>query len=213
MTPHAHVWTPESIARWWKWMRPHHTAAGQWFSNQCARTISKRILSAWQSHVPITRVLDFGAGQGTGLEAAFRRARASQQPLAWDRADLDQSPGHNQYDLIVVNQVIEHLDDTLGVATLCALRLRLASGGMLWVTVPYAEHLAAGMTVCPECGCTYHRMQHMRSISPSDLADDLVRAGYSDIRVWPDNLDDHAGWWARAREHPHLVATAQAGPQ
>jgi glycosyltransferase involved in cell wall biosynthesis/SAM-dependent methyltransferase len=73
----------------------------------------------------------------------------------------------NSFDMVMANDVIEHLPETIyqtGVAEL----FRVASKYVL-ISVPHAEQLEKSFTKCSDCGCVYHINHHQRSFYEKDL--------------------------------------------
>ncbi|MDJ0737023.1 MAG: glycosyltransferase [Nostocaceae cyanobacterium] len=73
----------------------------------------------------------------------------------------------NSFDLVMANDVIEHLPDDIylkGVAEL----FRVASKYVL-ISVPHAEQLEKSFTKCAECNHVYHINHHQRSFSEQEL--------------------------------------------
>lgn len=69
----------------------------------------------------------------------------------------------NFIDCVFAVEIIEHLSDTYLSATLNEIYRILKPGGYLIITTPNNEDLEANKTICPECGCIFHRWQHVRS--------------------------------------------------
>ncbi len=66
-------------------------------------------------------------------------------------------------DFVVAAEVLEHLDDRQrrrAVEEICRV---LRPGGWFLGTVPYAEDLSLGHTICPSCRHTFHRWGHQES--------------------------------------------------
>jgi SAM-dependent methyltransferase len=77
-------------------------------------------------------------------------------------------------DVVVVSEVLEHLDDVERSNGLAEIRRILKSGGYIVGTVPYRDPLQQGMTVCPHCGEVFHRWGHKKTFDLAGLAKELA---------------------------------------
>ncbi|MFO1054801.1 MAG: glycosyltransferase [Planctomycetota bacterium] len=71
------------------------------------------------------------------------------------------------FDLVMANDVLEHLDDAALGATIAEMR-RVASRHVL-VTVPLREQLARSSARCAVCNAVVHVNRHLRSFREADL--------------------------------------------
>jgi SAM-dependent methyltransferase len=69
----------------------------------------------------------------------------------------------SSFDFVVASEVLEHLSTTQLTAGLAGISRLLRPGGWFIGTVPFAEDLAAGETVCQHCGAKQHRWGHQQS--------------------------------------------------
>lgn len=79
------------------------------------------------------------------------------------------------FDVVVMSEVLEHLDDDTLTGGLEQIVRVLKSGGHLLGTVPADENLRAGQTVCPDCGKRFHRWGHRQSFTAATLTERLGR--------------------------------------
>lgn len=73
----------------------------------------------------------------------------------------------DSFDLVMINDVIEHLPQDVLRETLA--ELRRVSARYIIVTVPFMERLDAGMTCCTHCGTVYHIAHHLNSFGVCEL--------------------------------------------
>jgi len=99
-------------------------------------------------------------------------------------------PGYSQsipwpeiyFDVVVMSEVLEHLDDkTLDTSIREAWRV-LKNGGRFIGTVPAHEDLRELTVVCPDCGSTFHRWGHLQSFDAGRL-NNLLSESFASIRV------------------------------
>lgn len=79
----------------------------------------------------------------------------------------------HSFDVVIMSEVIEHLDDTTIANSLKELARVLKPGGRLIGTVPADEILLDGQIVCPHCGKQSHRWGHVQSFSRERLCTTL----------------------------------------
>jgi len=73
-------------------------------------------------------------------------------------------------DVCFLIEVIEHLDDLQLSNTLTTIYHGLKSDGYLVITTPNNENMELMKTMCPECGCIYHKYQHVRTWTKNSLS-------------------------------------------
>ncbi len=88
------------------------------------------------------------------------------------------------FDVVLMSEVLEHLDDNVLSAALSEVLRVLKVGGRLIISVPYQEELLARQIVCPNCGNIFHKVGHVQSFDKSRLLDLLTSHGYIVERIW-----------------------------
>lgn len=102
------------------------------------------------------------------------------------------------FDVVVMSEVLEHLDDGVYLATLAEVKRVLKNGGSFIGTVPARENLQDSLVVCPHCGNQFHRWGHVRSFNIDALATSLgsyfqvVEAREYFFIEW-----ESVGWWCK----------------
>lgn len=137
---------------------------------------------------PRMRVLNIGVGNGglermaadkgvdiCSLDPSERAIAALREKLGiGEKAQAGYSQaipfpdGH--FDVVVMSEVLEHLDQDVFEKTLAEVRRVLRPGGMFIGTVPAREKLEDSIVVCPNCGARFHRWGHRRSFSVETLS-------------------------------------------
>ncbi|MFC4853578.1 class I SAM-dependent methyltransferase [Actinophytocola glycyrrhizae] len=83
-----------------------------------------------------------------------------------------------RFDRVVAVELVEHLDDDQLELFFDRVSRLLVPSGLLVVTTPNGEQLDRKMILCPNCNQTFHRWQHVRSVSSSTLAQLAAEHGF-----------------------------------
>lgn len=187
--PHDVEWTPEKVARVWDFYGSVDAFRPLYFSAHSGAAIVGR--ADREVGLRGKRVLDFGAGHGDllahlfargiaakGLEfssgsALATRARFSNEPLFGGIEIADELPApfpEGSFDVIFLVEVVEHLLEHQLGPTVREIERLLVPGGYVVATAPNDEELVLEHVRCPDCGATFHRWQHQRSLTPDSLA-------------------------------------------
>lgn len=165
-----------------------------------------------------SRVLNIGIGNGA-LEAMARARgvdvwsldpseRAVQRLREVSGAGDKIQTGYSQampfpeghFDVVVMSEVLEHLDDDVLRGTLDEVHRVLRSGGRFIGTVPANERLEDLLIVCPHCGVRFHRWGHLRSFSVQSLTATLQpRFVPAQVSEWFFIEWDRVGWKGRLK--------------
>ncbi len=195
--PQRMEWTADNVRLFWEYWSQRPDLEDRYF----ARQVGVAVLEFVSCHASLTNaiVLDLGSGPGFLVDRLLDRgarvhaADVSERSIArlekrlqgregWLGARLLDSPSipwpDGTFDLVCCLETIEHLTDVECEQTLAEARRVLKPSGKLLVTTPNEEHLEENLTLCPNCGSIYHRMQHLRSWSAADLARALQHAGF-----------------------------------
>lgn len=187
-------WTPELINRFWDGLADTPVLDKLSFG----RLAGPSIVALASPHLlPGTRCLDFGGGSGhfaaeliaggfptacfepSPARASSIEARLGQNPDFLGIVGPD-DPG--VFGAVFCLEVIEHVL-AAGLPTLLAsLNNRLAKGGILFLTCPSDEDLDLSLVYCPVCDSTFHRWQHVRSVTALAVREVLEAAGFE--QVW-----------------------------
>jgi SAM-dependent methyltransferase len=207
--PHEVEWTPEKVERLWDHYGSIDAFRPLYFSAHSGAAIVERADA--ELGLQGMRVLDFGSGHGDLLAHLFHRGIAahglefSAGSAAATRARFaseDRFRGievagalpapypDGSFDVVFLVEVVEHLLDEQLEPTVRELSRLLAPGGHVVATTPNAEDLVLEDVHCPDCGATFHRWQHQRSLTAASLA--TLFGGFEVVRV--EALD-----WAGSR--------------
>jgi len=78
-----------------------------------------------------------------------------------------------KFDVVVMSEVLEHLEDVVLDQTMHEVSRVLKVGGRFIGTVPADENLQENVAVCPDCGKVFHRWGHVQSFSRERLQEKL----------------------------------------
>jgi len=235
---HTVEWTPERIERFWNFYGANTAAHGSYFSGQ----FGDAILRIVRRHVTLSGILvDLGCGPGFLVEQLLRQGyvckavdfsreaiekvqgRFAGHPgfRGGEVGSLDRLPLHDgEAGALFLIEVLEHLSPAFMAKAFAEFHRVLQPGGHVIATVPNEEDLAAKSVACPDCGCVFHRMQHVQRFSRELLAEGLRRGSFDAVLVVAVNLKHFTGSWAhrslgmvkhltrrlRHRSNPHLLA-------
>lgn len=96
----------------------------------------------------------------------------------------------NYFDLVIMTEVIEHIQKEFLDASLREVARVLKSNGSFIGTVPYKEVLRSNEVFCPHCHASFHRWGHLHSFDSHALRELLECNGFQveklRIRAFPD---------------------------
>jgi 2-polyprenyl-3-methyl-5-hydroxy-6-metoxy-1,4-benzoquinol methylase len=195
--PRALKWTPQHVKRFWEFTASNPAHRNLYFS----RMAGDALIGFVRSHrVKLTgRILDFGCGLGFLLEKLLARGIAcegvdsSEASLQEARRLLGDNPflrglthvpalpaplPDDSFDVVFMLELVEHVLDEELDKLAGEMRRIIKPGGAVIISTPNQEDMKLEETICPECGCMFHRWQHMRSWSAEALTDWARRAGF-----------------------------------
>ncbi len=202
--PHALVWNSERAARLWDFYGSLPGADALYFSVHSGGAL----LDYLEARLPLAglRVLDFGCGRGVllarlvahgvrcaGLDFSAGTVEGVAQRLAGGktfegvvRATTVPTPvAEGSFDVVLLVEVVEHLLPEQLNPTLTEVHRILRPGGHVFATVPHAEDIGSALCHCPECGATFHRWQHLRSLDATGLEGMMRSAGFETVVCEP----------------------------
>lgn len=202
-TPHEIQWDGQKTLRLWQYYSNSAAHRKKYFGLQSGREVAnllKRKLFA-----KVSSILDFSCGRGDVIMACLpymkghqriHGADISQESVRTTLECVGQHPAFSggtvidgyptpfkdgSYDLVITTEVVEHLDDAELESMLAEAWRVLKAGGYIFVTTPFNEDLEKEKTMCPECGCTFHRWQHLRSWTLESLTAVMERHDFVTI--------------------------------
>jgi len=196
---HEIFWTDEKSARFWNYIASNKHNYANSFSYQ----VGEAVIDFVESRIPLKgEILDFGCGQGFLLEKLIKKgiscqgADFSQNSIDMVQNKLKSDPNfkgshliislpselsEGQFDIIFSIETIEHLLDTDLDRTMKELYRLLRPNGLIVLTTPNDEDLEASKIICPECGCIFHRVQHVRTWTLETLSKSMRGYGFNEV--------------------------------
>lgn len=197
-------WTEEKVNRIWAYYAENRSIQSQYFSFHSGIHILKYL----RRHLPLPSmesILDFGCGPGYMMEHLLRLGTGKCYGFDFSKEAVDMvnqkfkrtpsfagafcsdqlpSPlSEGSMDLVIAVEVIEHLNDMQLSDMLKEIFRLLRPSGYLVITTPNREDLEANKTICPECGCIFHRWQHVRPWDRQSLDSWLEKFSFHTILI------------------------------
>jgi len=198
---HPVEWTDEKVKRFWDF-RTKNLNKG-FFSKRYGKGI---INLAFGSIKTREKILDYGCGQGHLLKYILEKESKKTEAYGFEfnkdsvEATNEMLTGFNNFkgcqmiqgdnenytgfddesfDVVFMIEVIEHLSDEYLDKTLREIHRILKKNGKIVITTPNNEDLLNHSHMCPDCGCVFHRMQHMRNFTNKSLSEVLEKYNYT----------------------------------
>ncbi|HEV2481834.1 MAG TPA: class I SAM-dependent methyltransferase [Puia sp.] len=209
---HKIDWTEEKVKNFWNFHNNYPAFENLWFSKQ----VGREIISFTRKFVEIKgAVLDYGIGKGhlTGYlmesdnielygcdfsdDTVVNVNRQFQSQSGFKGCSLvkgfPSSFREGQFDIVFLIEAIEHLTDDYLLPTIEEIRRVLKPGGSVIVTTPNDEDLDLQDVICPDCGCVFHRVQHVRSFNTDSLGGLMQSFQFEKTFCGAVNFGDYKG--------------------
>lgn len=201
--PHPVEWTETKIANFWNYLGKNPAAREGYFGYQAGRAV----IAETKKYIALRgSVLDYGCGPGwfiehllgqgiacQGIDFSEESVRAVNDRLKMHSLfrgatlvqELPSSLPGASFDFVFCMETLEHLLPAQLTPTLMELYRVVRPGGHVVVTVPNEEHLEVGKDICPDCGCIFHRVQHVQSFTVSTLSGLMKEHGFQPLVCKP----------------------------
>lgn len=193
--PRPIKWNQDLVNKFWNGLAETGADDAGSFGRMAKRCIHWLIAGHLESG---GRHLDYGAGSGeiaaylidqgypfSVHEPAVERNKKLFQTLKGVDGFLgvvDEEPAGG-FDVVTCFEVLEHVLDEEFERVCDHLVGHLKLDGRLIISTPNNENLARDMVYCPISNMTFHRWQHVRSISPAWLEQKLAKRGVEKIAL------------------------------
>ena len=236
--PHPVQWSPDRVRRFWDHSSTNPAMDDIYF----AREVGKSLVNHVARKIRIGGAVDIGCGHGDLMDILMKRGHEvfgiDQSPATVEqvqrrfagrkgfkgavRDDGGIALPDESADTAFMVEVVEHLDDRALANLLREAHRIVRPGGHLVLTTPNEENLRGFESMCPECGCIFHRVQHVRSWSATSLTEHVRRFGFEPVSAKATVLAPFTGPMGFAyrtayrlvrKRNPHLVYIGRRGKQ
>ncbi|MEO8582507.1 MAG: class I SAM-dependent methyltransferase [Flavitalea sp.] len=208
---HEIKWNDEKVKRFWDFYNNYSAFEDHWFSKVFGTAIIKFAgkYVDWKG-----KVLDYGIGKGhlathmlPNKKVELRAADFSSETvnnINTQFGGMDNFKGcvlvqgfpspfqENEFDVVMLIEAIEHLTDDYLMPTLKEMYRILKPGGKIVITTVNNENLKSRNVMCPDCGCIFHRVQHVRAFTAQSL-DALTKSfGFKMVFSGASNFHEYA---------------------
>jgi glycosyltransferase involved in cell wall biosynthesis/SAM-dependent methyltransferase len=195
-------WTPQLISRFWDGVAQSPALDGMSFA-KLGGPILIEFMGPWIASG--AHCLDYGGGSGhllalmveAGYSTAFyepsiQRAAKITASMEGESRFLGTIPLSDPatFDFVICTEVIEHILTPDIDNFMRSMTRRVAPGGLLLLTTPFAENLAENEVYCPCCDHVFHRWQHQRSWQIADIESLMKRWGLATEWLGRAGFDD-----------------------
>ena len=87
------------------------------------------------------------------------------------------------FDIVFLLEVVEHMRDEDISQALSIIKSLLKPNGMVVISTPDNEDLRKATFVCPDCGCYFHSVQHVRAWTPASLEKTVKNNGFETYKI------------------------------
>src|SRR3989338_5769251 len=199
ITNHEILWDEEHVARIWNYYSQNRSYDHQYFAHHSGRYIIDYVVRFLDLNGKT--ILDFGCGTGFLLDQLMTRTNGKSKYIAADtsrqsidlinkkfRSNPEFTTGYlinnlpiemhdKSADIIFCVELVEHLPENQLNTIFKELLRILTPRGNIVVTTPNRENLEENKTICPECGCIFHRWQHLISWTTETLKNRMEKVG------------------------------------
>jgi len=207
---HNVEWNDEKVKRFWDFHYNYEPFEPLWFT----KAVGREIIKLLRKFVSLKgAVLDYGVGKGHltnylledknlqvfTCDFSDETAKNTNQQFS-DRpnfrgctlvAGFPSPYSENQFDVVFLIEAIEHLTDNYLFPTLKEIHRILKPGGTLVITTPNNENLDLQNVVCPDCGCVFHRVQHVRSFDSRRMTQLMQEKNFNSVFCEAVDLTDY----------------------
>ncbi len=195
---HPIEWNDVKVARFWDTVSKNKSLTETYFT----KMVGKEVIEDIGKEIGIAEkeVLDYGSGPGHLFESILQlKIKLKYFALEFSKDSIDElekrfrknpnfessyyvdtfpSKIKRQFDIIICCEVVEHLPQDMLNNFIVEAKKLLKPGGYIYITTPNEENLDLSKVNCPDCGCSFHRWQHVRSWSSETLRSFMEDNGF-----------------------------------
>ena len=121
--------------------------------------------------------IDFSKGSVDITNGLFINNKGYILSIVVDNLPIE-SLSDNRFGCVFLLEAIEHFLSDQTSTTIKEIYRLLVPGGYIVVTTQNNEDIMSHEMMCPDCGCVFHRMQHMNSFDVSSLSKIMNSNGF-----------------------------------
>jgi 2-polyprenyl-3-methyl-5-hydroxy-6-metoxy-1,4-benzoquinol methylase len=199
-TPHEIIWTDEKVKRFWDFYNNNQHLEGLWFS----KAVGKGVIKFIERHISLKgKLLDYGTGKGHFVSYLLAKPDIevyscdfSEETVNNNNAQFAKHPNYKgctlvqgfpsgfedgSFDVVFLIEAIEHLTEKYLRPTIAEAFRLIKTGGKIVITTPNNENLDQQKVQCPDCGCLFHRVQHVNRFDSTSLSSLMSEHKFSTI--------------------------------
>lgn len=194
--PHRIEWTKEKAIRVWDFYSPRRSTFGKKVGADVLNFIRKKGISLEGD------ILDYGCGPGFLMEKLMaagmpcKGAEFSPETVEVVTRKFEGNPlfrgvilvgegaapiESESFDTVFFMETIEHILPDELESTISEIQRLVRKNGRVVITTPNDEDLEERTVMCPDCGCMFHRVQHMTSWNADSLRGLMEKNGFKSI--------------------------------
>ncbi len=203
---HKVEWTEEKISEFWNntnVLVDRNEKNGGYFADITGPYLLKKVNSS--IHFKGKEIADYGAGQGfliaelcnkyhpkrvCGIDLSEQAVSDMKEKCGgYDCyggsvvVDKIKDLGLNTFDIVFLTEVVEHMSDDELDNALNNIKMLLRPGGLIVITTPNDEDLKNAISICPDCGCYFHWVQHVRSWNREKLSEYMSKRNFNEYKI------------------------------
>ena len=225
-------WESEHVRRFWNW----RFSNPEFEANTFSKMVGDDLINQVKAEIPLEGlVLDLGAARGHLTEKLVRhgidivaidssdvsaihlakKLKRTNNFLGSIVGDSSKIPlKNNSVSVVFFIETVEHLTNEILNPLIYDIFRIIDIGKYIVVTTPNDENLAVSNTICPNCGCVFHTVQHVQSFSQEKLMGLFETIGFKTLICKPTVLSHYPKMLRRAhrlrlkfrkQKYPHLI--------
>ncbi len=203
---HEIDWDAEKISNIWGYYSQSPSIRKQFFGYNAGGKVAKYIYEKINIK-EVETVLDFGCGNGDLIKAILETKKFRARVYGLDFSNdcvknaernlsgedffegvewvqrLPSKYADNFFDLVIATEVIEHIKEQQLDEMLKECMRIMRYRGYLVLTTPNNENLNKNKVICPECGCIFHRWQHVKSWNEQSIAEKMAQHNFAAVEI------------------------------
>jgi len=198
---HNLEWTHDKISRFWDFISENTALNNTFFGLQAGDHVAT-VINRTLKFKNFRNIIDLSCGKGDVLFSCLKYLKFGQYGYGTDFSSKNIWHVNNRFkdnasfkeahllqnypspfpdgffDLVIITEVVEHLNDQDLDLVLNESSRLLVPGGYIFITTPNNEDIDSNKVMCPDCGCVFHRWQHVRNWTLSSLQERLEQYSF-----------------------------------